>query len=227
MSFFQDLKNTISPNTVDDFVSTINKHSGVARSNKFAVTIIPPTNTLFNLDLENIASQAIRGDLGLNDLVNDPRDISILCESCQMPGRGVQTIEDSPLKNQIKTPTGYIFEDVTFTFLVTQDSYVRKFFDKWVNAIVNPGDHTVAYRNDITTDCIIQLLDEKNLPVFGVKLIGAYPTGINSIDLNTGSEDVVKLSVTMTYKEFKNEGSISSLISGVRENITGSLRRLL
>ena len=49
MGLLDDIKNTINPVTIDQFKSTVGKRNGVANTNRFAITITPPTQTLLNI----------------------------------------------------------------------------------------------------------------------------------------------------------------------------------
>jgi hypothetical protein len=187
----------------------------------------PPSFSLINLGLENIAAQAIRGDLKLNDFVNDPRDISLLCESCSIPGRAIQTADYDRHGLDEKGPTGLIFDDVTMSFIVTQDFYTYKLFERWQDLIIDHGSYTASYRSDYVSDVIINILDEKNFPAQGIRLVDAYPVATSAIELNHSAEEYARISVTLTYRKTEEYGPISSLISSVRETAIGSLKRLI
>ena len=92
MSIIDGIKRAFNPSSVDDFKATIGRRSGLARQNRFAIFMTPPGQTLLNLDLQNAAANLISGSFSLGSLVNDPRDIALLCESCQFPGRQIQTL---------------------------------------------------------------------------------------------------------------------------------------
>lgn len=222
MSLFESigrLAGGVSNSTIDDFKATVGKRAGLAKTNKFMVIMTPPFNTFINNDFQGLVSQALSGNIGVNDLINDPRDVALLCESCSLPGRQITTLEyeDEGYRNQVKVPYSYINEDVTFTFHLTNDYYIKKIFEQWIASIINQQDHTVNYYGTVGTDVIIQQLDHRNIPVYGVKLRGAYPTAINSISLdNTANDGTQKLSVTMTYENYVQEGSVSSMISGAK-----------
>jgi hypothetical protein len=228
MGLFTDIKNKINPNTVEDIKASINKHGGVARSNRFNVIITPPTQTLLNLDLESLASSALSGNFGLGSLINDPREFSILCESCSFPGRQVTTLDYTTFRNSRKIPYAYANEDITFSFHLTTDYYMKKVWERWHQSIIDPETYLIEYDDKYQSDIIIQQLDRNNLPVYGVLLKNAYPVGINSIELSNGTENEgEKLSVTVTYEDFEPQGAISTMVSGVRNTITSSLRRII
>lgn len=178
-----------NPVTIDQFKSTIGKRRGLAAPNRFAVTMTAPNGTANT----------------------DPRDINILCQSCSLPGRVITTNEYDPQGiKPIKYPVSIIEEDVEFTFLLTNDYYVKKFFDKWMAIIIDyeGGTGLCSYASEYRTDVFIQQFDKNNLPVYGVRLIDAYPTSVNSVELSNESTDAVtSVSVNMTYRKFVTEGA--------------------
>jgi len=224
MGLFDSIKKLASNggqgHRVDDLKAVIGKRGGIAKTNRFVVIMTPPAATLLNKDFKGLLFQGLTGNLGLNDFFNDPRDIAMLCRSCTLPGRSINTLEfpKEGYKNQVKYPTSYVNEDVSFNFLLTNDYYMKKVFDDWQALVFDQTNHTISYKTTYTSDVIIQQLDQDNNVVFGVKLSNAYPTAINSIALDNNQSDAVQeLQVTMTYDDFAPEGALSSIVSGLKE----------
>jgi len=227
MSLFTDIADTLSPGSIDDLKATIGKRGGIAKTNRFAIFMSPPDSSLLNINLQDIGVSLISGTFNAKSLINDPRDIGLLCESCSIPGRQKKTMEHSHFRNTVKVPNNYINEDITFTFLLTNDYYMKKMFDKWSELIIDPESYKLNYNAEYQRDITIQQLNEKNVPVYGIKLKNAYPISVSSIELsNTGENSIQKLSVTMTYEDFEPEGGLSSALSGIK-NAIGGITRLL
>jgi len=206
---------------IDKLKSTISKKGGIARANRFRVIFTPPKTSLLNLNLETVISSAISGNFTARNLINDPRDIDMLCDSVTIPGKQISTIDYQAQRESIKVPYGTIHDDVTLSFILTNDYYMKTVFDNWINNIVNNSTYTVAYKKDITTDVIIQQLDEKNTPIYGVKLRGAFPTTMNEIVLSNESENTIqKLNVSFSYDKYKPEGALSSTGSAIRSALS-------
>ena len=206
---------------IDKLKSTISKKGGIARANRFRVIFTPPKTSLLNLNLETVISSAISGNFTAKNLINDPRDIDMLCDSVTIPGKQISTIDYQAQRESIKIPYGTIHDDVTLSFILTNDYYMKTVFDNWINNIVNNSTYTVAYKRDITTDVIIQQLDEKNTPIYGVKLRGAFPTTMNEIVLSNESENTIqKLNVSFSYDKYKPEGALSSTGSAIRSALS-------
>lgn len=205
--------------SVDDFKSVFVKRGGPAMQNRFGLFMTTPGQGLLNPDIQGGIASAITGDITPGQFLNDPRDMAILCESCQLPGRQILTADIDEGRQFIKVPNGYANEDVTFTFLLTNDYYIRKIFDTWMNKVINFETYTAGYKEDYTTDVVIQQLNKNNIPIYGIKLLNAYPINIQAIELNNTAENTVqKVTVTMTYEDFVDEGFITSALSA-----TGSI----
>ena len=207
--------------SIDNLKSLISKKGGLAKGNRFNVIFTPPKQTLLNFDLESIISSAISGNFSAKNLINNPRDISMLCDSVSIPGKQISTIDYQAQKQAIKIPYGTLHDDVSLTFLLTNDYYMKSMFDQWINNIVNTDTYGVSYKKDIVTDVIIQQLDEQNTPIYGVKLEGAFPTTMNEIVLSNDSTDTIqKLNVSFSYDRYVPQGALSSTGSAIRSALS-------
>ena len=207
--------------SIDNLKSLISKKGGLAKGNRFNVIFTPPKQTLLNFDLESIISSAISGNFSAKNLINNPRDISMLCDSVSIPGKQISTIDYQAQKQAIKIPYGTLHDDVSLTFLLTNDYYMKSMFDQWINNIVNTDTYGVSYKKDIVTDVIIQQLDEQNTPIYGVKLEGAFPTTMNEIVLSNESTDTIqKLNVSFSYDRYVPQGALSSTGSAIRSALS-------
>ena len=98
MEIFEE--GVLNMNTIDNLKATISKKGGVAFANRFQVFFQPPgavtLKNLLNSDpkslVGDLAKNAISGGSPKN-IIPDPRDISILCESVNLPGRQISTID--------------------------------------------------------------------------------------------------------------------------------------
>jgi|TARA_B110000858_G_C17760731_1_gene454387 hypothetical protein len=202
--------------SIDNLKSLISKKGGLAPANRFNVIFTPPSQSLLNLDPQAILGSIISGNFNAKNLINDPRDISILCQSVTLPGRSISTFDHQDYKQSNKFPYTFIDEDVTISFLLTNDYYMRKMFDSWQSNIFNSESYIAGYKSNYSVDVIIQQLDQQNTPVYGVKLEKAYPVSFDSIELSQDATDTIKMSVTFAYDKYVPEGPLSSTGSAIR-----------
>lgn len=214
------------PVSIDTIKSTINRRGGVARGNRFAVYVNHPSkgmNSLLNFNPATLLSNLISGQ-GINagDFIQDPRDMFLLCRNVTMPGKRISTTEATHNHHLSKKPYSAITDEVTMTFLLTNDYYTKKYFDMWQEMIVDTsGDHyKTFYKNDYVTDVLIQQLSASNdvVPGYTIKLENAYPIQVGQIELNNESEGLMEVSITWEYDNFKSVG----LIDGF-EDVVGNM----
>jgi len=207
--------------SIDKLTSMIGKRGGVAKQNRFQVIFTPPQGSL--LSGAGIVGALISGG-GLKSMINDPRDISMLCENVTIPGRQITTVDYIAEKQSVKIPYAFINEDVTCSFLLTNDYYMKTLFDAWLEQVFDTKSYRAKFKKDFTTDVVIQQLNEKNIPVYGVRLENAFPTTVAGITLDNNSESAVqKMTVTFSYDNYVPEGPLSSTLSGLRSAISGIL----
>ena len=207
--------------SIEKLKATIGKKGGLAKANRFNVMFTPPSGGLLNFNFQNIISSAISGNFNAKNLINDPRDISLLCDSVVMPGQQISTFEHQTVGHSRKIPYGIIQEDATLTFLLTNDYYMKNMFDKWINSIVDNDKYCVAYKKDIVTDVVIQQLDEQDVPIYGIKLEGAFPVSMSEVGFsNESSSQIQKLNVSFAYDKSVPEGALSSTGSAIRSALS-------
>lgn len=208
-------------NTIDNLKATISKKGGVAFANRFQVFFQPPgavtIKNLLNSDpkslVGDLAKNAISGGSPKN-IIPDPRDISILCESVNLPGRQISTIDYQADRQTIKIPYGVINEDVTMSFILTNDYYMKQLFDKWMSGIFDVENYRVGYKKDFVTDVVIQQLNKNNVPIYSVRLEDAFPVTMQSIQLDSNSENTIqKLNVTLSYENYVPEDIVDTIRS--------------
>ena len=207
--------------SIDNLKSTIGRRGGLAKTNRFQVIFTPPQGNL--LSVKGLIG-AITSGGGLKSMINDPRDISLLCENVTIPGRQITTLDYQAEKHAVKIPYGFINEDVTCSFLLTNDYYMKTMFDNWLEQVFNTETYRAKFKKDFTSDVVIQQLNEKNIPVYGIRLENAFPTTVAGITLDNNSESAVqKINVTFSYDNYVPEGPLSSTMSALRSAIPSGL----
>jgi len=225
------------PVSIDTMKSTINRRGGVARGNRYAVYITHPSkgmNSFLKFDPATLLSNLISGDgVNLGDFISDPRDMFLLCQSASLPGKRITTTESTHNHNRTKKPYSMMTEEVTMSFLLTNDYYVKRYFDMWQNMIIDDsGDHyKTMYKRDYSTDVTIQQLSTSNdfIPGYSVQLLNAYPIQVSSVELSNGGDGLLEVSVTWEYDNWKTVGltdGFSNLAGGLLESLKTTMRQV-
>jgi len=208
----------MSQSSIDTLKSSISNHGGVAPGNRFNVIFTPPKMSLINKNPANLIGNLASGSLSLRNLINDPRDISFLCQSVSLPGRNISTLDYMSDKGSRKQPYTFVDSEVTMSFLLTSDYYIKTMFDTWLENIFDTENYYVGYKKDYSTDITIQQLNKENIPVYGVRLVNAFPTSVTDITLDNSSADTAqKMSATFSFDKFVAEDALSSTVgAGMR-----------
>ena len=228
------------PVSIDTMKSTINRRGGIARGNRFGVYITHPSrgmNSLLNFNPATLLSNLISGQ-GVNagDFIQDPRDMFLLCRNVTMPGKRISTTEATHNHHLSKKPYSAITDEVTMTFLLTNDYYIKKYFDMWQEMIIDTsGKHyKTFYKNEYVTDVTIQQLSQSNdvIPGYTIKLENAYPIQVGAIELSSESEGLMEVSITFEYDNYKSVGLVDGFediigsMIGIGQNTLDTFKRL-
>jgi hypothetical protein len=196
------------PNKINQFISEV-KTGALARTNRFAVEMRPP------------------GGINPGNL----RRILLFCDSVQLPGINYSTVQNRTFGEFREVPYEKLYEPINLTFYVDNDLIVKKMFDDWMSLISNPDRRTFEYyKNYIAPKFVIEVQDINDKTRYQVELFEAYPKNVNAVSLDNASKDVMKLTVNMQYKYWKqkeisqlaDDQKIStSLIDKMTNNFTG------
>jgi hypothetical protein len=204
------------PVSIDSMKSTINRRGGIARANRFGVYISHPSKSMNNLLQFNPAtllSNLISGDgVHAGDFISDPRDMFLLCRNVTMPGKRISTTEATHNHHLSKKPYSAITDEVTMTFLLTNDYYIKKYFDMWQEMIIDTsGKHyKTFYKKEYCTDVTIQQLSSGNdvVPGYSIILENAYPIQVGAIELSSEGDGLLEVAITFEYDNYKSVGLV-------------------
>ena len=179
---------------LNDILSSYHNNNGYAQPNKFDVIITPPAKVGGGGN-ENVFS-------GM-DRKSDIRDISMRCESVQLPGRNLSTSADSniygPTRDIVEGVT--YAEDLTMVFQASSGLDERVFFENWQRQAFDEKTWNIGYYNDYIGNIDIFLLDKQNQRRYGLRIHEAFPKTITATDLNSGTNnEIVKISVGFSFR---------------------------
>ena len=177
---------------IQDLQSIITQRAGLAVTNRYQVTFSLPQS------LKRIFPEAGSASAQV---------LNLMCDATSLPGRQISTIDYVSNKQVVKVPYGFINEDVTFTFLLTNDFYAKKVFDAWAKSIMDFKTYRANYLFDHVSDIRVNQMakgEEQESIIYGVVLKNAYPVTIGNVNLeNTAENTIQKFSVVMTYENFE------------------------
>ena len=193
-----------NPRSIDDMKALLSRRGGIARGNRFGVQIAHPLRGQ-NLMIDTVRKQPHKNDVDTS-FIQDGRDTWILCSAATLPGKRISTTEATHNHNLSKKPYSMATDEVSTTFLLTSDYYMKKYFDLWQELIINStGNHYKAsYKDDYTTDVEIHALNNENENIgYGIKLEKAYPIQLSQVEFSEGAEGLMEITVTWEYDNWR------------------------
>ena len=170
-----------------DFIAEADNKGSLALTNKFSVSIIPPSM--------------------MYSAVPDG-SIDFLCHTAEFPGMTFATTEDRLYGIEVAKPYATTFEAVTLTFYVTNDFSTKIFFEDWMRFIQHPQSKNMRYYDDIVGSIAIYHYDEEcNDPYPGnhtykTVLVEAWPLTIQEHELNWDSSEIMEIQVQLNYRDW-------------------------
>ena len=192
--------------SIAEFKASFNTE--LARPNKFDVNIPVP--------------------LGLIPYRGTSRMLTMRCENAELPGRTIATTTAKIYGVEEKFPYMTSFNDMSLTFIVSDNMKEKKFFDAWLDWINPNTSYNIKYKQDYSVALRINQYNVKNQVSYSVDLIDAFPIAVNQMDLNWSSDGYHKLTVTFAYTSWR-DNSLETLAMNYLENflsdsVTGSIQ---
>lgn len=175
-------------NKVSNFLGEV-RAKGLAKPNKFEVTIENP----------NVITNIAWG-----------KQVSMYTDSAFFPLQRLITSRQQLFGLPSFHPVGIDLggDNLGLNFIVDREMNVKRYFDSWMNSIVDRSTgltryevegYTPTYRTIIT----IKQLDEADNVTYAVKLLEAFPVAVNTLALDQNLPNVVhKLNVTFNYRRW-------------------------
>ena len=167
---------------LNDILSTFHSEDGYATPNRFEVLITRPGGH-----------------------ASESREVSMRCESINLPGRNLNTSEET----NIYGPTREVVDGVTYadeitmTFQASSGLEERVFFEEWQTLAFDERTWNVGYYDDYAkySNVEIYVLDRQDNRRYGLKLWEAFPKTINATELGQGiNNEIIKLGVVFTFR---------------------------
>jgi hypothetical protein len=185
---------------VDKFRTHFGKHEDFAKSSRFEVRIAAPP--------------------GAPDLTNFASDLRFQCESSELPGYTINTVDNRIYGVPNPVASTASFADITMTFICAGDLWEKKFFDRWMDIIIPINNYNPKYKDDYASPKIVinqysDIAKDDSQPSeptaetqlrYSAILHGAFPISVAPLGLNWADDQFLKLSVTFKY-EYWTQGT--------------------
>ena len=211
---------SFSPNL---FLSHMRSKDGPAKPSRFEVVIPLPTyiakfmsasalealfnlpNAIFGTITDTIGSAIGQSPTGANSTLS--RYLALQCEAAELPGRTLMTQEAKVYGPTYKVPYQTQYNEMTLTFLCTNEFWERKLFDRWIEAIMPSDTNNLRYAKEedtryMTPIKVIQY-DDFIKQIYAVELVDAFPIGVSAQPLSWAEDGFHRLSVQFAYQRYK------------------------
>ena len=156
--------------------------------------------------------------LGLIPYLGTSRMLTMRCENAELPGRTIATTSMKIYGVEEKFPYMSSYNDMSLTFIVSDNMKEKKFFDAWLNWINPNSSYNLKYKQDYSIALRINQYDVQNQVSYSVDLVDAYPIAVNGMDLNWSADGYHKLTVTFAYTNWR-DNSLETLAMDFLENV--------
>jgi len=179
--------------TIQNFIASMNRSGGFARTSRYAVVISPPAK-LLSEDSNRF-------------LVNTQRQVNLHCSTVSMPGHDLQAMEQqhgSAPGREIVRSHDYA-GTIAATFYLDSHLRERHFFEQWQRSAVNTQTHKANYYDDYIGTMEIYQLDGDGEITYGIKATEVYPSTIAGIEYAYANTNQIAIqAVQFQYRQWYN-----------------------
>lgn len=168
--------------SITNFLQAIDNGNGPALSSHFKVNFVLPSALISS------ASNFTPGSL------------SIMAQNVTIAGVQLATTELGIYGTPVKMPYGLVYQDLNVSFICTNDMAQKIIFDEWRRLIVDPTTNFVGYYDTYVGEVEVHKLDQEGNITHTVYYEEAFPLAIFEQELNSGGNEVLRLSVQMSYR---------------------------
>lgn len=187
---------------LDSFLAHINT-VGLPVSSRYFVEFMP--------------SAANLGDSGRH------RTVSMLCDQVVIPGVNIMAADIRVYGELTESPYGVTYQPASLSVILDNDSSAKEFFDEWSNDVFDRTTRTLGYYNDFVRDVVVTLTDKEDNPISKIRMIEAYPRTISDMQLDYSSSNIIRLTVSLTFKYWVKEAVIA--VPNVEERLRAMARQ--
>ena len=165
--------------------------------------------TLANFASPNLFRVEITSNnpLGTNSRIRER--LSLVCHNAQIPGLTmVATDKDLTYRSNVRQKT---YDDITLAFHCNDDMLELKYFQDWMENMVDPSTNRVGFYNNyigtITVHKLSRQLNknnttDENATTLVTTINEAYPKRIEPLALDYSGTGVMSLSVNFSYRNY-------------------------
>jgi len=167
---------------IDAFIANV-KTRGLARANRFSV------------------------DIGFPAGITSPYTrvlSSLFCEVAGLPGYNLATQPHRMVGESREVPYEPMYDPISLTFYMDSGYEIKDAFETWMSYIIDPITKAHGYYNKYATQIIITPENVDRSVPYQVMLFEAYPKSMQTIMLDQGNKEVMRLTIGLSYKYWRS-----------------------
>lgn len=163
----------------------------------------PALNNRWEVLLPNISSKTKVNGGGIGNYSS--KDLSLLCTTARIPQKVVTTTSYKIGMAETMIGTGFAPGEANFTFYLTNNYYVRQYFQDWLDCVVSPvPPYEAGFFDDYKDTVQVLHKDKLGNTIANFFLRECYPTAVQEIELNNQLATAVsEVTVTFFYKIYE------------------------
>ena len=197
----------------------------------------PATSNLYGINLTMAPGSDILTKVGSTAGQLD-ETLNLLAQEVTLPSRQLTTAETRTFGTMIRNVSGTTFSEITISFLLTKDMWVRLLFERWMNYITDDASSFVmipsGYKSTLRiskwengSNVILRKKDADGKVIGSTRLKtctgnwvieGAFPFNISTMTFNNEETTLLKTDISFYYDRYRFDniggGGISGLEGG-------------
>lgn len=130
------------------------------------------------------------------------REVWMMCEQAILPGLNIMTSEQRTYGELREAAFGVNYPALNLGILLDNTMGGKKLFEDWANRAYNRKTRTAGYYDDYVSSVKVYQTDAANNVVYAVEFIESYPKTISDISLSYDSKDVLRMNVSLVYRNW-------------------------
>ena len=130
----------------------------------------------------------------------DVRVLNLNCYNAQIPGVSLATTDKDIGYRSVAYQK--LFDDVLLSFYCRENYADLEFMQNWIKLISSPVTNRLEYYTQYVSTIDIINISRDNSKTLTTTLHEAYPKKIDPMQLDYGSNDIMRMTVNFTYRHF-------------------------
>jgi len=186
----------MSQSSIEVLKAQVVGKGGLANPNRFRAFIPVPGYVRGDRQIAPLLAS------GTGSVAQSMYSLNVLCESISFPGKQIETLDYSMYRNPLKIPTGFINDEVTIKFRLTEDFFAKAIFDRWLNGIIDQKTYKQRYLEEYVVDIKLEHQNKEDKVKYGITMRDAYPLTMSSVEKSQETTNsILTLDVTFSCRD--------------------------